>query len=508
MTLLHVHNARIWTAFPQRPWASSLTMNAGKIMQVDGDPPSNAEVIDVEGRTIIPGLIDAHMHLLLGAEALSQLDLSGVDSREAFERGIADHHAALAPGEWLVATGWSSDRWPGGALPDKSWLAAAGDRPAVCYRMDLHAVVANEAVLAQCDLANDPPGGRIVRDAQGQPTGLLLEAAAWKRLNPLVPKLAASQLQERLRTAMAHANGLGLTAVGTMEYAANVASVLDPLRDQLTLRCRVTLLDRDWPLSIDFGRDFHNDDRLAVIGYKSFADGTYGSRTARMLADYSDDPGNRGMLIEHAEQGVLQEWTQFVAENGFSPSIHAIGDEAVRLALDAVHAVDPSCRPRLEHVQHVDGNDISRFGQVIASMQPLHKADDACTAEKKLGQARLGGVFAFSSLERAGARLAFGSDWPVASCDPLSGVRIAVTGLTYDGGLFGTEQNISVESALRAYTAGAAYALQLDDAGVIRTGALGDLVMLDRDPFDADWADAPPQVLMTVMDGCVVYDGR
>jgi predicted amidohydrolase YtcJ len=512
---LHIHNARIWTAVRARPWAESITIDGGRITAMDQHSPARI-VIDAQRRTIAPGLIDAHMHLLRGGKSLGDLDLSSAKSRGEFESLIEQRHRELAAEQWLIATGWSQENWPGAAMPDSSWLRAAGDRPTVCYRMDMHAAVVNDAVMRVCDLTKCPEGGRIERDsATGRPTGLMIEAAQWKLVNPLIPMDSVLQRQAQLRTAQNHVHRLGITAVGTMEYARDVSEVFQPLRDTLSLRCRVTLLDRAWPMDFSFGRDFKNDNRLAVIGYKTFIDGTLGSRTARMLADYADEPGNRGMLVELAADGHLHDWGIAVVREGFSPSMHAIGDEAVRIGLDVIDNVERSTRKsalrtccRIEHAQQIDAADVARFHGRIASMQPLHKADDCRYVRKRLGEARLAGAFAFRHLLDAGALLAFGSDWPVASCDPLLGIRTAVTGLTRDGGVFGADQNLTVDEALRAYTTGAAHALGLEHAGALRVGAPGDLVMFDRDPFRADWAHSPPRVIMTIVDGQVVYDGR
>jgi predicted amidohydrolase YtcJ len=511
---LAIENARIWTGDSDRPWATTLRSEGGRITAIDGERDKSTEVIDARGCVVVPGLIDAHMHLLMGGESLADLDLSCVTSRAEFERAIAARSRALPPEAWLVARGWQSENFTTRQLPDKSWLTAAGDRPVVCHRMDLHAALVNDAVLALCrrhhDLGSDPPGGRIVRDARtGEPTGLMVEAAAWTMVNPLIPGPTIDQRQNALRLAMRHANSFGLTTVGSMEYRRQVEEVFMPLRDGLTVRCCVTLLDRDWPMDFTFGTTFPSHDRLAVIGYKAFADGTLGSRTARMLQAYSDDAGNRGLLVELAERGVLREWAEAVASRGLSPSIHAIGDEAARLALDAIEHLDPAVRPRLEHVQQLAASDIARFrGGRIASMQPLHKADDGRYVERRVGRERLNGTFAFRSLLDAGATLAFGSDWPVVSCDPVAGMRAAITGVTRDGAILLPEQNLTVEQALAAYTRGAAYGLRLDHAGVLRPGALGDMVIFDRDPFEAEWVADPPRVVTTIVGGIVMYDGR
>jgi len=508
---LHLFNGRIWTGDPARPWAASIMIRQGRIESLDGSTLApSMRVVDAAGRTVAPGLIDSHLHLLRGGKSLSELDLSLVRSRREFQSRIAQRHLKLAPGQWLIASGWSQENWPGSQMPDKSWLAGVGDRPTVCYRMDMHVAVVNDAVLQFCDLQRDPPGGTIQRDPRNnEPTGLMIEAAAWQIVNRIIPESTPADRQRYLLEAQRHAHLLGLTSVGTMEYAKDVADVFEPVRDQLTLRCRVTLLDRGWPMDFSYGRDFRNDDHLAVIGYKAFIDGTLGSRTARMLHDYADDPGNRGLLVELAADGHLRDWAIAVAENGLSPSMHAIGDEAVRLALDAIEGLPAKARPRIEHAQQVDRSDIPRFrsegwGQ-IASMQPLHKADDCRSIRKRLSADRLQGTFAFRSLKKAGAVLAFGSDWPVVSIDPLLGIRAAVTGLTLDGEVFGADQNLTVEEALRAYTADAAFSLSMEDAGVLRPGAVGDLVMFARDPFTADWVNDPPRVEMTVAGGQVVY---
>jgi predicted amidohydrolase YtcJ len=233
-----------------------------------------------------------------------------------------------------------------------------------------------------------------------------------------------------------------------------------------------------------------------------------------MLEDYADDPGNRGMLVELAANGHLNEWAEAVARQQLSPSMHAIGDEAVRLALRAAAAAeradqsaDRAGRPRIEHAQHTDPADLPLWNRRIASMQPLHKADDGRYIAQRLGPQRARNAFAFRDLRDAGAILAFGSDWPVVSCDPVLGMRAAITGLTLDEQPFATEQNLTVEEALTAYTAGAAFALNMHYAGVLGVGRLADCVMFDIDPFTADWAHQPPRAVMTVVGVEVVFDG-
>lgn len=519
MSSLVLRNARIWTADRSRPWATTLFIRDGRIIDLDDSAGQGAfhsdvcESIDAEGRVVLPGLIDTHTHLLMAGESLDQLDLSTARSREEFEELIAGRHRELQPGRWLLARGWSQENWPGHQDPDKSWLHGAGDRPVVAYRMDSHICLVNDAVLAQLEVSSDPPGGRIGRASNGEPDGLLFEAAAWHLINPIVPRPGPKGRQESLGRAIDHANSLGLTTVGSMEYAGDVEAAYTPIRDDLRLRVRITLLDREWPLDFAFGEEFDGDEWLDVIGYKSFIDGTLGGRTARMLKEYADDPGNRGIWCELAASRLLPLWIQAVAQRGFQPSMHAIGDAAARAALDAIDSLPKDLcecvRPRIEHAQQLHETDINRFKRAgtIASMQPLHRADDGRFALRRVGTGRIGGAFAFRSLRKAGARLAFGSDWPIVSCDPFAGIRAAVTGLTLEGQPFCIDQNLSVEEALHAYTTDAAIALHCErDVGSIGIGKFADLVVVDRDPFSADWVNEPPRAVMTMVHGSVMFD--
>ena len=509
--ILHIHNARIWTGDPQHPWAKSITVCDTKIGSLDQDAIGTsaraANSMDAQGRTITPGIIDAHLHLLNGGQSLSRLNLDSVRSPAEFEAAIEQRHNQLATGEWLIANGWSQENW-GGEPPHKKWLRAAGNRPVVCYRMDMHVALVNDAVLRLCNLSRQLKGGEIVRESSGDPTGLMVESAAWELINPLAPKPDTQTRRQYVRHAQRFLHSLGITTVGSMEYQHDVEDVYMPMQNELTLRCRVTLLDQresdSWDFS--FGRQFPHTERLAVIGYKAYIDGTLGSRTARMLHDYADDPGNRGMFVELAARGVLDKWARAVVAAGLSPSMHAIGDEAARMALGVIDQIGTESRPRVEHAQQIDAADIARFHGRIASMQPLHKADDCQYVHKRLRGDRFAGTFAFRKLRNAGAILAFGSDWPVVSPDPALGMKTAITGKLMNGNTFGTQENLTMEQTLHAYTRDAAFALGLDDAAVLRRGAPGDLVIWDRDLFSNDWNRELPRVSKTIVGGRIVYD--
>jgi len=504
------------TMDPHRPMGRSVRFIRGLVDAIDGagGHDSDSTVLDLPGATMVPGLIDAHLHLVDGGLALGRLDLSEVGGRADFEDAIAERHRCLPGGEWLVGHGWSEQRWPGRDLPTKDWLRAAGDRPAVCRRMDIHAAVVNQAVLDRLPSLEDPAGGRVVRDAStGEPTGLLLEEAAWSLLGEVLPAPTLEDRRAAVRRAAAHAHRHGLVAVGTMERLADAREVLWPLRSELSLRCRITLLDVD-PLAgtVDPASWPPGDARAAIIGIKSFADGTIGSRTAALLEPYGDRPDESGMLLGHARDDRIGDWAAAVADLGLSPSIHAIGDRAVRLALNAVEPIRGGASPRpirLEHVQQTDPADWPRFRGLHASMQPLHKFDDGPMLGDRLGADRLSGSFAFRSLAAAGAQLAFGSDWPVVALDPIAGIEAAVTGRVADGSVMGVGQCLTSEEALLAYTRSAARCLGMERSGMLRVGWLGDATILDRDPLAVDWASGDPRdrprPIATIVGGRVVW---
>ena len=503
--------ARFWTADPMNPWASSVDIADGRITAVDAPPRADVPTITLPATAVVtPGLIDAHIHLSLGGQTLAQLDLSAVHSRAEFEVRIADAARALPPGRWLRAFGWNESHW-GGERPTRAWLQGAGNTPCVAYRMDQHACVVNDAVLALIGNEPCPAGGEIVRDSTGAATGLLLEQAAWQLVNPRVPTPPVEDRRAALLAAFRHCNTFGITTVGSMEYESDLRETHEYLRTHARAACTVrviaTILDRTWPVDFAWGRAFAHDELLTIVGWKSFIDGTLGSRTARMLLPYSDDVHNRGMLVEFAAHHPdrLRAWARTVIAHGFSPSVHAIGDEALRIALDAIAPEDHARVARFEHCQTMDDAELARMHGRMASMQPLHKADDARGAPVRLGKDRMHTFFRFRDLLTAGARLAFGSDWPIVSCDPRLGIRAAVTGLSLDGTPCRTDQNLTVEECLRAYTSGAADALRAPALGRIAPGCHADLCIFAEDPFACHWADSLPHIMATIAAGTPVY---
>jgi len=511
MPRIRVRAEKIYTADPAKPSARSLVTNQDRIESLD----SGAADREIDGGPWVgPAFIDSHLHLTLGGLSLSETNLAHCDSRQQFEAAINSAHQTLLSTRWLKANGWDQSRW-GGEMPHADWLACCGDRPAIAWRMDQHACVVNRAALklisARVDLRQMIAGGHVQRGHDDQPTGLFLEQAAWKIVKPLLPEPTVQERREGARAAARYLASQGIATVGSMEYARDLIESLSPLRRELPLRIRATLLDREWPLDWNLGHCAQSDEALAIIGFKSFIDGTLGSRTARMLQPYADNPNNFGMLTELAQSGHLNEWLREGLRRGFSMSMHAIGDAAIREALDAADAAELRGTPardalRLEHAQTMHPADLPRMKGRWASMQPLHKRFDANTLPIALGLDRADRFFPFHSLADAGAHLAFGSDWPIVPADVIAGMRCAITGLDAGEDHCQPQENISPEAALRAYTIDAARCLRCDSrTGRIAVGLSADLVSLDRDPLRCNWVVQPPRVRWCMHAGEISY---
>jgi predicted amidohydrolase YtcJ len=495
-----IENARIWTADPTRTHARSITVRGGVVEALDAPAPRGIPTIDLGGRWLGPAFIDAHLHVTLGAATLAQCDLGGCESREEFEARLRAHRAKLDDaGErdaWLVGFGWNEADWRGDA-PTREWLAST-ERPAVAWRMDQHSCVVNSAALALLD-TSPIDGGEIEPDR-----GIFREQAAWKRVIPAIPSQSIAAKRTNLVRAAEYLHSLGLAAGGSMEYLADIRDVYVPSLGTLAFRVHATVLDRDWPLGHPPELPRESSGFFRIVGFKSFADGTLGSRTAWMLEPYADAPQTDGLAMEHTLRGELAAWMRAVQKLGLSPSIHAIGDRAARELLDACDACADHPAPRLEHMQTLAREDVPRLAGRFSSMQPLHKADDARQALARLGAARIERFFPFRALLAHGARLAFGSDWPIVSPDPLLGIKAAVTGLDLDGRPFATEHSISVEAALAAYTRVPAEMLGFP-GGMLRAGRAADFVVLDQSPLEIDWTRELPKVLATFVDGRAMF---
>jgi predicted amidohydrolase YtcJ len=504
---LIVVNAKVWTGNPLQPEATAFVVENGRFVFVGNDADAGkwrgpqTQVIDGGGDRIIPGMIDSHLHLIGGGFQLSRINLRDVAGRPQFIDAVAARARQLPPGEWILGGRWSVESWSDQTQPTKEWIdPVTPGNPVLLDRMEGHEALANSLALKTAGIDSkgppDPPGGRIDRDPRtGEPTGILRESAV-NLVSRHVPPPSLEQQRNALKAAMRELSRNGITTVHTMS-AWNELGAFDAARSahELTLRIRQYVSEDDWTQYLDRARQHKNDDWVRVCGFKQFMDGSLGSRTAYMAAPFADNPADkpdwRGLLGEvMTTEGSLQQMCDAADSAGLSPAIHAIGDQANHLVLDIYEQTQKTNGPRsgrrmrIEHAQHLLPGDIARFASlgVVASMQPLHKADDARYAEKAIGAQRCKTSYAFRSLLDAGATLAFGSDWPVVSPSPFLGMHSAVTGKTLDGKIFVPEQNITVEDALRAYTSGGAYASGDEDRlGQIRPGFLADFVILAKD---------------------------
>jgi len=468
----------------------------------------------------LPGLADAHGHVLGLARARAEVRCAGVRDPEACAALAAERARSLAPGEWVTGRGWDQNLW-GGAFPVSEILdRAVPDHPVVLTRVDGHAAWASGAALARAGIGPatlDPPGGRILRDAGGRPTGVLLDTA----MDPLLavlPRPGPRELEEALLAALRELASLGLTGVHDAGVEPDVLDAYARLAagNRLPLRVHAMIDGQVGPARLDVElarwRGWREADRFEVRAVKLYADGALGSRGAALLDDYADEAGNRGLLL--LEPAALAERVALVAGAGFQPAIHAIGDRACRLALQAFEAAGPGLRilrPRIEHLQILQPADLPRLARsgVVGSMQPVHATSDAPWVPGRLGQetARLRGAYAWRSVAAAGAVLAFGSDFPVEEPDPRAGLHAAEVRRDADGRAFLPEQRLTRIEALTAFTAGPAYAAFAESRrGVIREGFDADLTLFAEDVLAVDAEELRQlPITHTIVGGEVVW---
>jgi len=528
---LVIVNATVHTMDPARPLAQAVAVWGNRIAALGSTEEirplagKNTQVIDAEGRLVLPGFNDAHVHFLSGGFSLSNVDLRDAKSPREFTERIRRFAEKVPAGQWIVGGEWDHENWPGAPLPTRELVdAATTNHPVFVNRLDGHMALANSIALKLAGITGDTKdvdGGLIVRDPKtGEPTGILKDAAM-TLVEKVIPDKTFEEKLAAARAATEHAAKLGVTSIQDMSGNADVG-VYQALLDRGELKTRIYSM---WPLpkwehlAGQGIRAHFGNDLLRVGGLKGFSDGSLGSSTALFFEPYADAPDNRGLPgPEMFPEGAMLQRVLAADRAGLQVMIHAIGDRANEQILDIYEKAAGKNGPRdrrfrIEHAQHLRPTEIPRFGkqQVIASMQPYHAIDDGRWCEERIGKERAKGTYAFRSLLDSGATLAFGSDWTVAPLDPMTGVYAALTRRTLDGkhpGGWVPEQKITVEEAVRAYTVGSAYAEFADKVkGTITPGKLADLVMLDRDIFKID----PEEILhtravLTVMDGRVVHE--
>jgi predicted amidohydrolase YtcJ len=529
-------NGRIWTENPRQPEAEAIALEGNRIIAVGSSDAirksaaPGCQVIDLGGRRVVPGFNDAHVHLLGGGDALVSVQLHDASSAEEFRRRIGDYARTLPKGAWIRNGLWDHTRWTPAALPTHALIdPVTPDNPVFVWRLDGHMALANGMAMRLAGLdrnTRDVPGGEIVRDKDGNPTGILKDHAT-SLIETVMPPPSERELDAALEAALKEAASHGVTSVQNMWDSTSDPYSALKLREfqkyagngRLTVRIYHAHPLREWKSLADTGLQAAFGSPLLRIGnLKSFADGALGSETAWMEAPFADRPGYSGLAsADLMDTASYYASIQGADKAGLQISIHAIGDRAIRTVLDlferAVRDNGPADRRfRIEHVQHLRPEDAARFAQlgVVASMQPYHAIDDGRWAEKELGPVRIQASYAWRLLLDHGAVLAFGSDWPVAPLDPLIGIYAAVTRRTVDdknpqGWI--PQQRITVAEAVHAYTVGAAFAEHQEQVkGALEPGKLADLVVLSDDIFRMPSADLDKvRVYMTVFDGSVIY---
>jgi predicted amidohydrolase YtcJ len=522
-------NGRVWTGNPAQPDAEAIAINGDRIVAVGSTGEIRALAgtttpIDLGGRFVVPGFTDAHVHFLDGGFRLSSVQLRDARTREEFVSRIKSFAATVPAGTWITGGDWDHTLW-GGELPRRDWIdAVTPDHPVWVNRLDGHMALANTAALRAAgvvDSVGDVTGGEIVRDSGGRPTGLLKDNAM-DLVSAKVPPPAAAMSDRALEAAMRHVAAQGVTSVHHM----GTWDELDVLErawraKRLTTRINAAVPLGTWARLRDlvaakrFGTEGRGDEWLRVGMLKGFVDGSLGSHTAAFEQPFTDAPYDRGLFVTPADD--LYAWISGADKAGLHVAVHAIGDRANATLLDIFERVAQENgardrRFRVEHAQHLRPADIPRFGAlgVIPSMQPYHAIDDGRWADRLIGSERIKTTYAFRTLLDTGARLAFGSDWYVAPPTPLEGIYAAVTRRTLDGRNpdgWVPDQKITVDEALRAYTAGGAYAWFMErESGAIAPGRLADITVIDRDLRTippAEIRDA--RIVQTIVGGKIVY---
>ncbi|HEU5232508.1 MAG TPA: amidohydrolase [Terriglobales bacterium] len=527
-----ITNANVWTVDRNHPRAEAVAILNQRIVAVGTSADMDAwrgpqtRIIDAAGKLLLPGFNDAHLHFVSGGFQLDQVQLTDSRTREEFVRRIGAQAKKLKKGEWMLGGDWDEQNWTPPQLPTHEWIdAVTPDNPVFVQRHDGHESLANALAMKAAGVTaatKAPAGGEIVRDAQGNPTGIFKDAAQ-SLIYRVVPEPGQAARIKAAKRALDYAASFGVTSVQDMavDYADIAAYSVLAERGELTSRIYAAPLETHWQDQAKIGiRHAFGSDFLRIGAVKGFADGSLGSTTAYFFEPYVDAPNTRGLLSDEMHPvSAMRERLTGADKAGLQICVHAIGDQAISIVLDIYQDIekangDRDRRWRIEHAQHIAPKDFQRFANlhVIASMQPYHAIDDGQWAERRIGPIRAKTTYAFRTLLDAGVHLAFGTDWTVAPLNPMLGLYAAVTRATLDGkhpNGWIPEQKISIEEAIEAYTLGSAYAeFQDKDKGSITPGKLADLVLVSDNLLKIDpRAIRDAKVEMTMVGGKIVYGG-
>ncbi|HMA42396.1 MAG TPA: amidohydrolase [Gemmatimonadales bacterium] len=524
-----IEHGMVWTGLSSgNPQPGAVAIRAGKILAV-GDSAevaqhvgANTQVIDAHGGLVLPGFADGHTHFVQGGFQLASLDLRDAATPQEFVRRVAAFARTRRPGQWILGGDWDHTLWPGQPLPRREWIdSVTPDNPVFISRLDGHEALANTAAIRAAGVTKDTPtpsGGEILRDARtGEPTGIFKDQALGL-IDKAVPAPAAEETDSAVARAMRYAASLGVTATANMSASwADLASYRRLERaGRMTLRVYLYLPIDTWRAVAETLRaSGAGDEWVRIGGLKGFMDGSAGSRTAYFFDAYDDSAGYRG-LLQNTEAD-MRTWIGNADSAGLQVAVHAIGDRANAILLAIYDSVARAHgtrdrRFRVEHAQHLRAEDIPLFGRlrIVPSMQPYHAIDDGRWVEQRIGPERIKTTYAFRTLLDTEAPLAFGSDWTVATLDPLWGLYAAVTRRTLDGKHpdgWVPEQKIALAQALRAYTAGNAWAVFAENQwGTLAPGRDADVVVLDHNLFTMPPESlATARVTVTIVGGKVVY---
>ena len=535
-----ITNARIYTVDAKQPWAEALAIAGDTILAVGSKETvrsfrdENTRVVDAHDKLVLPGFTDSHIHFLEGSRLLTQLDLNGTRSIVEVQKRVKEFAAAHPKAGWIIGRGWSYEIFGEAALPDKKYLdETLPDRPVYLVGYDGHTSWVNSKALTLAGITRDtpnPPAGWIVKDAKGEPTGALKEDA-----DDIVGNQVQASHDEQLtalRLGMREASRLGLVRVHCLGNAQNAVGdmqnigLYDELRRNGELTIRMYIASYAGPPSltsqqiatVEAAKQEYHDDWISAGAMKFYLDGVIESHTAAMLTPYSDDPTQIGRLRWDEDQ--YKRAVAALDERGIQIFTHAIGDRAVRFALDAYEEAAKTngtrdMRHRIEHIETITPQDIPRFGKlgVIASYQPLHAEPNDDTMKvwaRNAGPDRASRGWTWQSMAKSGGRMAFGSDWPVVTLNPWYGLQNAVTRQTLDGkpeGGWIPSERVSLQQAIEGYTLGAAFAGHREALeGSLEKGKLADLIVLDQDLFKIAPSDIHKiNVLLTMVGGKIMY---